>query len=54
MSGGDGCVEVRRISSGVQVRDSKNPCGAVLEFTEREWTAFLEGIALGEFHIATE
>ena len=51
ISGDGGCVEVRRTSSGVQVRDSKNPDGAVLHFTDREWTAFLEGVALGEFRI---
>lgn len=45
------CVEVRRIHRGIQVRDSKNPGGAVLEFTEEEWIAFLKGVALGEFHI---
>lgn len=47
----NGCVEVRRTTSGVHVRDSKNPDGAVLEFTDREWMAFLAGVALGEFHI---
>jgi hypothetical protein len=47
-----GCVEVRRTQSGVEVRDSKNPGGAVLEFTDKEWIAFLKGVALGEFHIS--
>ena len=46
-----GCLEVRRTCAGVQVRDSKNPDGAVLHFTDREWTAFLEGVELGEFRI---
>lgn len=50
-SGADGCVEVRRTESGVHVRDSKDPDGAVLEFTDREWKAFLAGVALGEFHV---
>ena len=51
-SGADGdCVEVRRTPFGIQVRDSKNPDGAVLHFTDREWSAFLEGVALGEFRI---
>jgi Domain of unknown function (DUF397) len=50
---GDGtCVEVRRTNRGVQVRDSKDPGGAVLDFTEAEWIAFLKGVALGEFHIS--
>ena len=47
-----GCVEVRRTASRVFVRDSKNPDGAVLEFTDKEWIAFLAGVARGEFHIA--
>lgn len=51
-SGGGDCVQVRRTHSGVQVRDSKNPDGPVLEFTDAEWIAFLKGVALGEFHLA--
>ena len=50
-SGDCDCVEVRRTPSGVQVRDSKNPAGAILDFTDSEWLAFLKGVALGEFHI---
>jgi len=45
------CVEVRRTISGIQVRDSKDPTGAVLNFTDAEWRAFLDGVALGEFRI---
>jgi hypothetical protein len=44
-----GCVEVRFSSGGVAVRNSRTPSGAVLEFTFLEWSAFLEGAALGEF-----
>jgi hypothetical protein len=44
-------VEVRRTPSGVQVRHSKNPTGAVLDFTDAEWLAFLKGVARREFHI---
>jgi hypothetical protein len=50
-SGDGGCVEVRRTHCRVQVRHSKNPDGAILEFTDTEWIAFLQGVALGEFHI---
>jgi hypothetical protein len=50
-SGDGACVEVRRTHRRVQVRDSKNSNGAVLEFTDAEWIAFIEGVALGEFHI---
>jgi hypothetical protein len=44
-----GCVEVRQELGLVQVRDSKNPGGPVLRFNHHEWTAFLEGVRLGEF-----
>jgi hypothetical protein len=50
-SDGDGCVEVRRTTAGVQVRDSKNPGGTVLDFTDWEWNVFLVGVALGEFSL---
>jgi len=46
-----GCVEVSVTSSRVRVRDSKNPDGAVLEFTRHEWEAFLAGVSLGEFRM---
>jgi hypothetical protein len=43
------CVEVAPLSNGVAVRDSKNPDGPMLEFTQSEWRAFLAGAAKGEF-----
>jgi hypothetical protein len=45
------CVEVRRLRDVVQVRDSKDPGGPVLRFTDREWRAFLAGATAGEFAI---
>lgn len=48
-SGDQGCVEVSRGRAHVWVRDSKNPSGPVLWFTNEEWTAFLEGARRGEF-----
>jgi Domain of unknown function (DUF397) len=50
-SGNNGaCVEVRSArDGGAQVRDSKDPGGAVLTFTAAEWDAFLDGARLGEF-----
>jgi hypothetical protein len=45
----EGCVEVRFINDLVQVRDSKDPEGPVLTFTNREWAAFLEGVRFNEF-----
>lgn len=45
-----GCVEVAYAGGIVGVRDTKaNGQGPVLEFNEREWSAFLEGVAHGEF-----
>jgi Domain of unknown function (DUF397) len=31
------------------VRDSKNPGGPVLRFTQGEWRAFITGVMAGEF-----
>ena len=48
-SGNNGqCVEARRTDTGIEVRDSKNPTGLVLSFTEAEWGAFRDGVAAGE------
>lgn len=46
--GGD-CVEVTFTDSEVLVRDSKDPAGPVLHFTDAEWNAFLTGVGNGEF-----
>ncbi len=43
------CVEVADVDGGVVVRDSKNPSGPVLAFTDGEWDAFLAGARDGEF-----
>lgn len=43
------CVEVAQLDDGRAVRDSKNPDGPVLHFTEREWSAFVAGAKAGEF-----
>jgi hypothetical protein len=43
------CVEVAKVDGRFLVRDSKNPDGAVLSFTEEEWAAFVEGVGAGEF-----
>jgi len=50
-SGKDGdCVEVARVDANtVAVRDSKNPNGPVLRFTQAEWDAFLDGMSKREF-----
>jgi hypothetical protein len=43
------CVEVARFDGRIAVRDSKNPDGAILLYTDREWDAFLDGAKKGEF-----
>jgi len=47
---GGNCVEVARVDSNtVALRDSKDPNGPVLRFTQAEWVAFLDGVAQREF-----
>jgi hypothetical protein len=43
------CVEVARVGDVIGVRDSKYPSGRILEFSLREFEAFLDGAAKGEF-----
>jgi hypothetical protein len=46
------CVEVAFVGNSarqVMVRDSKHRSGAVLEFTDSEWDAFVKGVRAGEF-----
>jgi hypothetical protein len=43
------CVEMRRKDDRVQIRDSKNPDGAVLTFSGAQIAAWLEGARRGEF-----
>lgn len=50
----DSCVEVRFIENAVQIRDSKNPDGPTLSFTNREWAAFLTGVRDREFDPPSE
>lgn len=43
-TGGE-CVEVAASTSGVAIRDSKNPNGPVLLFTATEWRTFTRRLA---------
>ena len=44
------CVEVASLPDGrIGVRNSRDPEGAVLQFTSDEWHAFLGGARNGEF-----
>jgi hypothetical protein len=50
-SGNEGnCVEVAdNLPDVVAVRDSKDPNGPILTFTQPEWKAFIQGVRDGEF-----
>ncbi len=50
-SGDGNCVEARLSGDGVQVRDSKDRTGPVLNFTHAEWTALVAGAKAGEFDL---
>lgn len=43
------CVEVRSMHSHLDVRDSKDPEGAMLTFTAQAWRAFVGAVRAGEF-----
>ena len=47
--GGNSCVEVANLDTGLAVRDSKNPTGPALTFTAAEWAAFTTGVRAGQF-----
>ena len=51
-NGGNNCVEVAFLDTGVAVRDSKNRSGPALMFTPSEWIAFVDSTKDGEFDIA--
>jgi Domain of unknown function (DUF397) len=49
-SGTGNCVEIREPpEGGVEVRNSKDPDGPRLVFTDKEWSAFTAGVRAGEF-----
>jgi len=43
------CVELRRNGGQIELRDSKNPDGAVLSFTPSQIEAWLDGARQREF-----
>jgi hypothetical protein len=45
----NGCVEVTTLGDMVAVRDSKDPDGPVLHFSQHEWASFLAGVIDGDF-----
>ena len=42
-------AEAASVGGTVLVRDSKDPDGPVLTFTNPEWDAFIQGVRAGEF-----
>jgi hypothetical protein len=52
-NGGNNCVEVAFLDTGVAVRDSKDRSGPALSFTMAEWTAFVDSAKDGEFDISS-
>lgn len=49
---GGNCVEVAELADrSVAVRDSKDPDGPKLLFTEAEWKAFVSGVKADEFDL---
>jgi hypothetical protein len=50
-NGGNNCVEVALLDTGIAVRDSKNRTGPALLFTPAEWTAFVDSAKGGEFDL---
>lgn len=48
-NGGAACVQMRRNTEGVEVRDSKDTDGPALRFTPTEFAAWLDGAKKGEF-----
>ena len=46
------CVEVRRLDSDVEVRDTKNRNGPSLRFTAEAWQDFVEAVHSGDFDLA--
>lgn len=47
-SDGGSCVQVARTGGGVIVRNSNDPDGPSVRFTEAEWRAATDGIQGGE------
>jgi uncharacterized protein DUF397 len=48
--GGGNCIEAAPHQGAlIDIRDSKNPDGAVLRFASAEWNAFVAGVRSGAF-----
>jgi hypothetical protein len=45
------CVEVRYTDGVIQLRDSKNREGSILDFAPDGWAAFISGVKDSEFEL---
>jgi hypothetical protein len=43
------CVEVRRVATAIEVRDTKDRTGPVLTFSTDAWQSFVAAVHVGEF-----
>jgi hypothetical protein len=43
------CVQLRRNGDAIEVRDSKDPEGPILQFTRAEMAAWIDGAKAAEF-----
>jgi hypothetical protein len=43
------CVEFARVNDEIATRDSKNPTGPALVFSQEAWGAFVRSVSSGEF-----
>jgi hypothetical protein len=50
-NGGGNCVDVADDGGKIYVRNSKNPGGAIVAFTQSEWMAFISGAKNREFDL---
>lgn len=48
-AGNTECVEAALVPVGIAVRDSKDPDGPVLAFSDEAWTDFLVSVRTGRF-----
>ena len=48
----DFCVGVCMTESSVKIKNTKQNNGDVIDFTHKEWEAFIKGVKNGEFDLA--
>lgn len=43
------CVEVARQNGMISMRNSREPAGRILQYTDEEWESFVRSVKAGEF-----